>query len=403
MQSSSRGWLVVLAGVGVNLTLGILYTWSVIAKQLTEQLNWTNTQATLPYTIAIAMFAVWMWPAGRMQDKYGARIVATVGGALCGGGLIIASLSPTPLMVTIGFGLLTGSGIGLAYAASTPVAIKWFPPSKKGLITGIVVTGFGAAPVYASPLAKFLLGTYGVEKSFMILGVSFMVISVLLAQLLNPPPVTEVKPAANAGPAPVTARQYEAKEMLRTSQFYALWVIFMCSALAGLMVIGHAAKIMALKGANWGFVLVAVLAIANAGGRLIAGAISDKLGRTRTMFFMFAPSAAVLGILSFLNSPMLVAAALIIVGFAYGSSVALIPSATADYFGTKNLGTNYGIVFTGWGVGGVFGPMLASYMVDLTGTYSTAYVVAALLSAIAAVLSIMTKAPVEQMQLRKTA
>ncbi|QGG47967.1 L-lactate MFS transporter [Heliorestis convoluta] len=397
MNSSYRGWLVVLAGFGINLTLGILYTWSVFAKELTEKLQWTNTEATLPYTLAIAMFALLMWPAGRMQDRYGARIVATVGGALCGIGLIIASLYPSPTMVMLSFGILTGSGIGLAYAAATPAAIKWFPPEKKGLITGIVVTGFGGAAVYASPLASYLLNTYGIQQSFLILGIAFTVVSVLLAQFLVPPPAQEsTSPGAGASAVTAQARQYSVSEMTRTPQFYYLWFIFACIAMSGLMVIGHAAKIMSLSGANWGFILVAILAIANAGGRLMSGALSDKLGRTKTMTFVFAPAAIVLGVLNFLDSPYMIAAALIVVGFAYGASIALVPATTADYYGTKNLGTNYGVVFTGWGVGGVFGPMLAGYMVDSTGTYTVAYIVAAALAAVATVLSIMLKAPVEE-------
>ncbi|KAB2954483.1 OFA family MFS transporter [Heliorestis acidaminivorans] len=394
MNSSSRGWLVVLAGLGINLTLGILYTWSVFAKELTETLNWTNTEATLPYTLAIGMFALLMWPAGRMQDRFGARIVATVGGALCGLGLVIASLSLTPTTVMLAFGILTGAGIGLAYAAATPAAIKWFPPAKKGLITGIVVTGFGGAPIYASPLATYMLNNYGIQQSFLILGLSFMVISVLLAQLLVPPPTPK-----NTGAGATTAfqgHQYSVSEMVKTSQFYYLWLIFACIAMSGLMVIGHAAKIMSLSGAQWGFILVAILAVANAGGRLASGALSDNLGRTKTMTYVFAPAALVLVLLNFIESPYMIASALIVIGFAYGASIALIPATTADYYGTKNLGTNYGVIFTGWGVGGVFGPMLAGYMVDSTGTYTVAYVVAAVLAAIATVLAAMLKAPAEE-------
>ncbi len=147
-----KGWIVTMAGMGLNLALGILYAWSVFSKQLVETVDkggfgWTKTQATMPYTLAIAVFGVMMIPAGRLQDKLGPRVVASLGGILTGVGLIIASLSTAAsiLPAVIGFGLFAGTGFGLGYAAATPAAVKWFPPEKKGLITGLVVAGFGIA------------------------------------------------------------------------------------------------------------------------------------------------------------------------------------------------------------------------------------------------------------------
>src|SRR5512137_2664461 len=189
MESSSRkGWVVTLAGVGLNLALGILYAWSIFSKQLTEPLarggfGWTRTQATMPYTIAIACFAFMMVPAGRLQDKLGPRVVASAGSVLTGIGLLVASFAApsSSLPALLGFGLLAGTGFGLGYAAATPAAVKWFPPRKKGLITGLVVAGFGLAPVYIAPLSRHLLGTYGVAFSFRVLGIAFLVLTLALS------------------------------------------------------------------------------------------------------------------------------------------------------------------------------------------------------------------------------
>ncbi len=157
-----RGWIVVLAGTGINLAFGVLYAWSIFAGKLQDSLGWTKTQSSLPYTVAIIMFAVMMIPAGRLQDRFGPRIVATAGGILIGLGCILAgSLTTLPGLV-FSFGILAGSGIGLGYASTTPPAVKWFAPEKKGLITGIVVGGFGLASLYIVPLSKYLLSNYDI-------------------------------------------------------------------------------------------------------------------------------------------------------------------------------------------------------------------------------------------------
>src|SRR5512145_1817802 len=205
-MTNRKGWIVTLAGMGLNLALGILYAWSVFKKQMVAPVDdggfgWTNQEATLPYTVAIAMFALMMIPAGRLQDKLGPRVVAMTGGLLTAAGLIIASFSSTgsPLPAVIGFGIFAGTGFGLGYAASTPAAIKWFPPEKKGLITGLVVAGFGIAPVYISPLTKALLANYGVAMTFRILGVAFAVTATVFSSLIVNPekPLNVAKPGAS--------------------------------------------------------------------------------------------------------------------------------------------------------------------------------------------------------------
>ncbi|MCM2334087.1 MAG: OFA family MFS transporter, partial [Anaeromyxobacteraceae bacterium] len=394
MSSSKKGWLVTLAGVGLNLALGILYAWSIFSKQLTEPLErggfgWTRTQATLPYTIAIACFALMMVPAGRLQDKLGPRLIATVGGALTGLGLFVASFAGPgvtwPAMV--GFGLLAGTGFGLGYAAATPAAVKWFPPEKKGLITGIVVGGFGVAPVYISPLAKHLLATHGVATSFRILAAAFSVAMLGLAQLIQDPPKAAPKKAAAGSAADATWRQ-----MVRTPTFWSLYLQYAFAATAGLMIIGHLAKIVAVQsgGAVTAGLVLPVLAIFNAGGRVAAGVISDRIGRMITVAFVCILQAFNMAFFSSYatEAGFLLGAAL--VGFNYGACLSLFPSSAADQWGTRNLGLNYGILFTAWGVGGVFGPMLASWIADAHGAYTLAYQVASLLLAAATVLALLS-------------
>ncbi len=171
LRRARNGWTVVIAGLAINLILGVLYAWGVIAKALGSDWHWTKTQATLPFTVATVCFAGMMVFAGRCQDKFGPRLVATTGGIMLGLGLVASALVHSPIAMALTFGVGAGLGIGLGYSATTPPAIKWFPPARKGVITGIVVSGVGLAAVYISPLTQYLLGRTTISMTFVWLGV----------------------------------------------------------------------------------------------------------------------------------------------------------------------------------------------------------------------------------------
>jgi len=395
----SRGWIVTLSGTGLNIALGVLYAWSVFAKQLTDGVaaggfGWNKTLASLPYTTAIAVFAVMMIPAGRLQDRLGPRKVATAGAILTGLGLAVAGLAAPDRAwpALVGFGLLAGSGIGLGYAAATPAAVKWFPPERKGLITGIVVSGFGVAPVIIAPLSNHLLKTYGVGASFMILGAAFAVFAGALAQFLANP-AGQPRPGGASATASGTG-QASWREMLRAPSFYVLWLQYACAATAGLMIIGHLSRIVSMQSGGTvttGYLFVAVLAVFNASGRIAAGVLSDRIGRVWTIALVCLFQAAAMSMFGKIATAELFFAGAALVGFSYGACLALFPSAAADNWGTANFGLNYGILFTAWGVGGVFGPLLAGHIADTTGSYLGAYEVSAMLMALAAGLSLALK------------
>ena len=405
MMTNRKGWIVTLAGMGLNLALGILYAWSVFKKQMVAPVDdggfgWTNQQATLPYTVAIAMFALMMIPAGRLQDKLGPRVVAMTGGLLTAAGLIIASFSSTgsPLPAVIGFGIFAGTGFGLGYAASTPAAIKWFPPEKKGLITGLVVAGFGIAPVYISPLTKVLLGHFGIAMTFRILGVAFAVTATLFSSMIRNPekPLNVAKP----GVSKISFGGDKTwREMVRTPFFYMIWLQYAFAATAGLMIIGNMASIVTAQSGGalkaQAALFVALLAIFNAGGRVIAGVLSDYIGRIVTLALVSISQASVLLFFPRFTTfgEFVVGAA--VVGFSYGACLSIFPSINADTWGTKNMGLNYGVLFTAWGVGGVFGPMLAARIVDATGSYGTAYNVASMLLIVSFFLAMLNYVQVE--------
>lgn len=384
----NRGWIVVAAGLGINLMFGVLYTWSIFSATLSATYQWSGLQASLPYTVAIAMFALVMLVGGKLQDLFGPRLVATMGGVLTGAGLVLSSVFPTLTGVILCFGVLTGAGIGMGYSATTPAAIKWFPPARKGLITGIVVTGFGLASLYIAPLTKALIAEYGVFATFKILGLGFGLLIVALAQFLSVPK------AAAVASASASARDYTWREMLKTPQFYLLWLMFLAGSMTGLMLIGHLAKIATLQtGVNMGVTLVAMIAIANALGRPVAGFVSDRIGRGRTMAILYLLQGATLLMFASFDSFATILAGSMLITFSYGAMLAVYPSAVGDFYGTRNIGFNYAILFTAWGVAGVSGPLAAGWILDRTGGYGAAFLITAVLCFFAAGLGLVVKPP----------
>jgi OFA family oxalate/formate antiporter-like MFS transporter len=404
-EVEDHGWRVAFAGMGINLALGILYTWSVISKRVPEKWGWNEDDKSLPYMIACLIFSLVMVPAGRLQDKLSPRLVATIGGVLVGLGFIIASLTKAPLAFAIGFGVLAGAGIGFGYASATPPAIKWFPAAKTGLIAGIVVSGFGLASVYAAPLTTGLIVNLSFKTAILLLGIAFLVVVVGLAQILKPPPAGYIPPGSIPANSDAEANKkkddFLPKEMLTTWQFYVIWFMYVCGAGAGLMVISKLAAIAAQPkiDISLGFVLVAVLAVGNGVGRILAGMLSDKIGRKPTMFICFLFQAFLIFLLSRASSenilgtiPMMAIISALI-GANYGANLSLFPSITKYFYGLKNMGVNYGLVFTAWGVGGFMLAKLAGTMYVRHQTFSIAYYGASALLILAAIMTILIKAP----------
>lgn len=406
-QIKNFGWRVTMAGLGINLALGILYTWSIFKLAIKDSIvagdgmfNWSLSALNDPYAVCCLVFAFTMIFAGRVQDMLSPRITAVIGGILTGLGLILISFSNAWISWIVGFGILLGMGLGFGYASATPPAIKWFPPAKTGMIAGIVVAGFGLASVYIAPLAISLIDKFGLSQSMMIFGIAFLVIVCALAQFLVNPPQGYVpdKNAQTKNPAANNSTDFSPGEMLRTPAFYKLWIIFCIASGAGLMIIGGVAG-MAKEGMGaMAWVVVALMAVGNASGRVIAGILSDRIGRTNTMFIMLVFQAIVIFSLLFITPTqvILLVLAATLIGFNYGTNLSLFPSSTKDYFGLKNFGVNYGLVFSAWGVGGFIFPRVSQMIVAHTNSPKMAYILAAGLLLIGAVLSMMTKSPVTE-------
>ena len=411
-EIKNRGWSVTMAGLGINLALGILYTWSIFKQAIKESVmakdgvfNWDMASLNDPYAVCCLMFTVAMVFAGRIQDKLSPRVTAVIGGILTGAGLIVISQSNALSAWILGFGVLTGLGLGFGYASATPPAIKWFPSSKTGMIAGIVVAGFGLASVYIAPLANFMIAKFGLSQSMLIFGVAFMAVVCTLAMFLKNPPegyvptdAAPTKKVADAPPAPPV--NYSPMDMLKTGAFYKLWFMYFIGAGAALIIIGSVAGMAKQSMGDLAWIVVALMAVGNAGGRVVAGVVSDKIGRPRTLLIMMSLQAMVIFSLLFIgqSEAILLAAAATMIGFNYGTNLSLFPSATKDYFGLKNFGINYGLIFSAWGIGGFIFPRVSQMIVASTGTPQTAYLLCSILLVASSLISLSTRSPEESTQ-----
>lgn len=398
-QKVMNRWIVVIGAILVQLCLGAIYAWSAFTGKLTAAngaFHFTKTQTQVIFSVGLAVFAVVMaLIAGKWQAKVGPSKVAMTGGIILGLGYVLAGLSGANFWgILAGVGILGGAGIGLGYVCPIATCVKWFP-DKKGLITGLAVAGFGFGaliwikltsgfvfgPLNLTPGWKGLYGAgMGVSQVFILYGVIFAALVALGALVLKNPP-EGWKPEGWTPPTGATASAcghsiFTTDEMVKTIQYWSLFIIFMISATSGLMVIGviglfgkdaltgngvDAAKAVIITGTAMGL----FYSLMNGFGRIIWGSFSDVCGRKNAIMILCMLQGVMMIVFYFIGGAewgLYISAA--IIGFNFGGNFALFPAATADYFGNKNVGTNYPWVFMAYGVGGIIGPILGGAMGD---------------------------------------
>jgi len=385
-QPVMNRWLVVVGAILIQLCLGAIYAWSVFTPSLkAEPYNFTTTQTQWVFAVGLATFAVVMVLAGKWQAAAGPTIVARVGGLVLGLGYVAARfVGPSFPGILVTIGLVGGAGIGLAYVVPIAVGVKWFP-DKKGLITGLAVAGFGFGALIWVKLAGswgHLIDDHGVSDVFMYYGIVFFVMVMIGSiWMKNPPPgwqPTGWDPATGSGGAVAgTGLQLTPAEVLRTPEFYMLWFMFIIGALAGLMVIGiiklfgidalqaRAGLTAVEASAKAGTAMAVFYAIFNGLGRIVWGAASDQIGRKPALVLMLLFQGIIMLAFFYMGGHVaLLYLGAAIIGFNFGGNFALFPAATADFFGNKNVGRNYGWMFTAYGVGGIVGPIMAGTFSD---------------------------------------
>jgi MFS transporter, OFA family, oxalate/formate antiporter len=385
-------WRVVVGGVSMNLALGSLYAWSVFVLPLEQEFGWTRAQTSWVFTIAIVTFAVTFIFAGRMQDVRGPRLCAFLGAVLVSLGFFLASFTASLVYLYLIFAVV-GAGNGFGYATPMPVASKWFP-DKRGLVVGLMVGGYGAGSAIIGPVASSLIQSMGWRPTFRLLGGLFFVMGLIGTWLLTNPPAG-YRPRGWTPPATAAARRdFSTAEMLRTPQFYELWLAYCLGATAGLMTISQLVPFARSAGLGPAAATFAITvgAFGNAGGRILSGWLSDMMGRLTTLRLMVLASAVAMPALFIWRQEVLLFYILVAaVYWCYGTQLSVFASATADLYGTRNLGLNYGVLFTAWGAAGILGPMIAARVYDASGGYGYAFYAASGLAVVAFVALTLAK------------
>jgi OFA family oxalate/formate antiporter-like MFS transporter len=384
----------------MNLALGTLYAWSVFVAPLERQFGWRRADTSMVFTIAVVVFALTFVIAGRIQDKFGPFYCSLAGGILVSLGFFLCSFTHSLTYLFVCFGVIGGLGNGFGYATPIPVMAKWFP-DKRGLAVGLAVGGYGAGSAIFGPLSQLkLIPAYGLATTFQILGATFLVMTLVGAFLLRNPPdgyrPQGWNPAISKSAAGTL--DFSPAEVLSRPTFYLMWIAYALGCSAGLMVISQLvpfARSVGIAAAALTTMTLVIGACGNASGRILSGWMSDKLGRVNVLRTMIGISMVAMPLLYAVGgNVVLLYLAVFVVYWCYGTQLSVNGAAAADFWGTKNAGINYGMLFTAWGVAGMIGPSVGARLFDKYHNYQVAFYTAAALAAVALLCEMLAKRPV---------
>jgi OFA family oxalate/formate antiporter-like MFS transporter len=395
----SRWWRVV-GGLMMNLALGSLYAWSVFVAPLEKEFGWKRADTSSVFGWAVVVFAISFIIAGRLQDKLGPFFISLTGCILLTIGFLLSARTTSLGYLIFCFGILVGIGNGFGYATPIPVMAKWFP-DKRGLAVGLAVAGYGGGSAIFGPLANlWLIPTYGWRTTFVVLGVIFFVMTLIGALLLKNPPVGYRPPGWAPAPAAKTAAttyEFSPAETLRTPTFYFMWIAYALGTFGGFMVISQLvpfAKSMNIPVGALTAITLVIGASGNASGRILSGWMSDALGRLNVLRLMIGISMIAMPLLYLTGSNVgLLYVMVFVVYWCYGTQLSVNASTTSDFWGTKNAGINYGLLFTAWGVTGYFASKVAGKLFEQYKDYKYAFYTAGALAAVALVFELLARRP----------
>jgi MFS transporter, OFA family, oxalate/formate antiporter len=392
-------WWIAAAAVIMQICLGAVYGWSVFVRPLMGLGNWSLTQVSLTFTIAVAVLGLGTVVGGLWLDRSGPRIVATVAGLLYGTGYLVsawAASNHSLAGIYAGYGVIGGFGMGMGYICPVATVTKWFP-DRRGLMTGIAVMGYGAGALVMSPIAAREILSSGVPATFVLLGIAYLIVVVITAQAYRNPP-EGWRPAGweprGAVARSATKRDFTVREAMATGRFWMLWLMLFLSVSAGIMIISQASP-MAQQIAGLSVVaasgVVGVISIFNAIGRVFWAWVSDSIGRANVYLLLYAIYAVIFALLPFTQSRVAFTAEVAIIGLCYGGGFGVMPSFTADFFGARFMGGIYGWILLAWGAGAIPSPILIAQVRQNTGTYAPALHIIAVAMLIALIFPILAR------------
>jgi len=405
-------WLVVLGAIAVQLALGAIYAWSVFTPTL-KNAGWSATETQVVFAAGLVTFAIVMVLAGRMMPRIGPRPLTILGGLVLGCGYLLAGLTGSTAFWPIFFliGIVGGAGIGLAYVVPIAVGTEWFP-DKKGAILGLSVAGFGFGAMGWVKLAGswgHLISDLGLSSTFIIYGIAFGVM-VILGGLVMVHPPEGWKPEGWNPPVPKQkaagdgALEFSSSAMLRTPQFYMVFLCFVAAGGAGLMSIGlmklYPMQALTANGmsveassAIAGTAMAVFFSLGNGFGRILWGALSDLLRRKRSLVLMLGTQGILVLLFPYMAGhqwSLWIFAGLI--GFNFGGSFAIFPAVTGDIFGNKHVGQNYPWIFLAYGVGGTIGPIMGGKLGDMN-NFPLAFTICGVAVLVASGIALMIRPP----------
>ena len=398
-------WVPVAASIAIQLCMGTAYIWSVFQSYLIISpttpdalFNWPASYGTLAYSLLLGLLTVGSTIGGKLQERTVPRVVVIAAGVVLGSGFFMVRFvsQATPWLLWLTYGVLGGIGMGMSYTPTIACCQKWFP-DKRGLVTGIIVSALGFGGLVFTPVAEALIASYGVLNTFSILGVAFLIVNVAGAFCISNPPENYkpegwTPPAQKAG---VAVQSFTPSEALRTSQFYMVILAFMCATAAGSMMIPMA-KILGLQpdsGLTKEAAVAGVMIITgfNSFGRLFWAGLSDKLGRKKVLLILLVIAAISIVGVSFTKGYLMLAF-IAVIGFSYGGFLGVFPALTADFWGTKNVATIYGMILLGFGIGAVVSSYVVAYF-SAAKAFTTAFAIAGAAAAAGFVIMATLKPP----------
>jgi MFS family permease len=385
LPAAKGRWLLIPLGMSILLCLGTVYSWSIFRKPLEAELNLSATQSLLPYTVALVFYAAFMPIAGFYIPRVGTQKMTAIGGIIVGLGYILASFSPQIETIILTYGVIAGTGVGIAYGVPMAVVARWFP-DKKGLAVGLTIIGFGLSPLITAPLANQLISQYSVRPTLRFLGIIFTIIIVVIAIAMKLPP-KDWQPRQNFTKPKSSLNAAYPVNMLKSRSFYGLWSCYAIGALIGLSVIGIsspvAEEIIQIE-PGLAASSVSLFALFNGVSRPLFGWLSDRFSPHYVAIGAY--TLILIGCVLMINAEKGAVTSYLIAfclfWFCLGGWLALAPTTTLRFFNPDHYAQNYGIVFTAYGVGALIGTLVTGRIRDWFGSYTYAFYPMALLAII---------------------